>query len=781
MSNMTKTSFSLLMGALVVFGCKSKGEEAGAAAEDRREYSPDMEAPAEAMSEEEELDYDDDELGGTGTKMAEFEGKMGKKESTRATGQFAMKNSPATKSADKKRGRKAFKDGAFGGKGKGGGGSAEQGPAPRAWFPETFLFNPLVVTDDSGDATVEVRVPDRLTAWRVLALAHSRSGAQAGSTATFQGTLAAYVDPVVPSFLRAGDTVKIPIQLVNNSEKNLQTTLKVEVEGGTLQTSDQAVSIPARSSTLRYVTMSAEAAGEIRLMARMGNKDMVVRTIPVSPTGKAVDTTQNGTLASPRQYSLMGAAASGVSKGRARLAVYPGALALLRSELGAAMHRGTMASDAFALLLAGRAPALLKSLGDEADPEVLRKMTIMATQKVMKHARTLDVVSATLIAEAARSHSQNPVLERLGMRAISTIEAGQSPDGTCGGQSGWTLQRLLVTTAGCARAAHDSPNVTIRASGAFERFAKEISDPYTAAAILAAGGAQGDLAETLRKLVLGAIEDRKNGAKVLKVPGNVVRADGRRPSLVEATALAVLALADVQGAPLADLGATILSNYSPRGGWGDGRANLVCMEAAVQLFKDPIPDRVKILLHKDGEVVAEGELERSKVREVLNLSADGLDISGAHEWKVSAEPAVPGLGFSLTLTSWVPWKLSDSSTGAELLIELPSEIKVGQAVVLPIVASVPGGMSFQIEFDLPAGVQVDRASLDALVSASKLRKYKLSDGKMILFANALEAGKRLNASVKLIPTLGGALQSGPATIRVGGVESHLPPKRWSIR
>lgn len=49
------------------------------------------------LEEEEELDDGEEEdSGGTGTKMAEAEGKMGKKESTRATGQFAMKNNDAS-------------------------------------------------------------------------------------------------------------------------------------------------------------------------------------------------------------------------------------------------------------------------------------------------------------------------------------------------------------------------------------------------------------------------------------------------------------------------------------------------------------------------------------------------------------------------------------------------------------------------------------------------------------------------------------------------------------
>lgn len=47
------------------------------------------------QEEEEEDTGEDADSGGTGTKMALDEGKMGKKESTRATGQFAMKNNDA--------------------------------------------------------------------------------------------------------------------------------------------------------------------------------------------------------------------------------------------------------------------------------------------------------------------------------------------------------------------------------------------------------------------------------------------------------------------------------------------------------------------------------------------------------------------------------------------------------------------------------------------------------------------------------------------------------------
>lgn len=754
----TTIRWSLLLGAaLALSSCKS-GDKKEAATNDQRvagSMPHDEPAPAVYAAEAElEEDYGailDDSVVAGGKAMAP-----------------SAVESNAPRKGAKKRAR------------RGGPGNTEQGPAPRAWFPETFLFSPLVVTDEQGTAKVDVRVPDRLTTWRVLGLAHSRNGSQAGATTSFQGTLPAYVDPVVPSFLRVGDKVAVPIQLINNSDEGLQTSLKVEVQGGSLVTKQSALSIDAHSSAIRYVEIEATKAGELRLMARMGDSDQVVRTIKVIPTGQPIQQTHSGTLAAPRQIAVKDSKSTGAGNGLVRLSVFPGALALLRSELDACIHRGGTAEDAFALLLAGQAPELLRSLGDEPDVEALRTLTILSTQKVMRHARVLSEVSATLIASAAAAHPNNPVLERLATRAISTIESSQAPDGTCGGQSGWTLQRLLVSTADCARAAHESPNVTIRARGAFERHAKEIADPYTAAAILAAQGATGELREALRKQVLEAISDTKDGAKILVVPEGVQRADGVSPSVVEATAVAILALQEVPDAPLSDLGATLLANYAPHWGWGDGRANLVAMQAVVQLFKDPIPDHVQITLTKDGEMVAEGTLTRDKVREVLLLRAEGIDLSGSHQWRLSAEPAVPGLGFALTLTSWVPW-VAKKTPGSELAIEVPDTIEVGKAVSLKVQALVPSNSAFEIKLHLPAGAQLDKTSLDSLVSTGALQRYEQVDGLVTMHASPLQPAQRFTGVVRIIPTLRGSIQTGPATLKVRSQTSYLPPVRWRVR
>lgn len=666
------------------------------------------------------------------------------------------------------------------GPGRGGEGEA----ATRSWFPETFLFEPLVVTDAGGKASVSVAVPDRLTSWRVLALAHSRAGAQAGAVTSFLGTLPAYVDPVVPPRLRAGDRVRLPIQMVNTTGDALATNLAVSAVGAALSGGSGAVNIGARGSAVRYATLSVSKPGDIKLSARLGGTDAVVKPIAAIPAGKPIAVDRGGTLAAPRTLKITGPELAAGASDRVRLRVYPGALAIVRSELSAAFGRGGVAADAFALQLAGQAPALLAKLGDEPDPESLRDLSIIGTQRIVRHARTLDVDSATLLAEAALAHPDHPILSGIGQRAVAYLAANQLPDGTCGGADGWTLQRLLVGTADCARAARTAPQVIIRAAGAFERHAAAIKDPYTAASILASGAAPSPkVADKLRAMVKKAVVAEENGAKRIDVPAGVVRPDGVRPSSVEATAMAILGLADDPEAAklLPDLGATLLGSYSPAFGWGDGRANLIALQAMLSLFDEPIEREVKITLARDGEVVAQGELDAARLKDVVTLEASDVGAGGEHAWTVTAEPAIAGLGFSLRVTTWVPWPAMESGRGLEIAAPPPPSLSVGAAAEWPITVAAPAGSPLEVELAPPAGVQIDRASLERLVSSGVLTSFQLDDDHLLVRGAALSPGQTFTAPLRVIPTLAGTLSSGAATVRVEGVEVSAPPARWVIR
>ncbi|MBL0214952.1 MAG: hypothetical protein IPQ07_13835 [Myxococcales bacterium] len=819
---------SLVLLLVLVASCK--GRDKGHQAQKGLELPMSARASDDPPPPEEEEDHrsrDDgnDESGGTGTAMALEEGKMGKKDSDRAEGQYKMKKSMDDAKAEPA----AVADGfGFAGDGPGGGGTGASnlttgsygtigkgsgygvgggkngnraaGPAgasvetaTRAWFPETFLFEPLVVTDANGAATVPVRVPDRLTTWHVLALAHSREGAQGGAVTSFLGTLPTYVDLVVPKFLVVGDEVKLPVQMVNTTDVTATSPLDLEVKNATLSGGGGTKTIPAQGGAVDFATLKAAKAGTIEIKATLGTTDAVIRTIEVRPSGRPETISKTGTLAAPRTFKITGPEGSDPATDRARLLVYPGALSLLRSELGVSTFRESVADDAYALLLAGQATELLQKLGDKADPEAIRTLSILTGQRAIRDGRTLDVDKATLLTAAALAHPGNPVLARLGERAVSYLVQNQRPDGSFAGGAGWTLQRTLVATAEAARAvgaAHITASerqramgVAARAQSYFGRNLEQATDPYTAAAILASGGGTPATVEKLRDRVKAAIKDADDGSKYLELPEKIVRADGSVPTRAEATALAVLALQGDPKAPLADLGGTLLGTYSPDRGWGDGRSNLVCMQAVLALFKDPVPAGVKITLLMDGKPVTEGTLDREALKEVLALEAPVPDgIAGEHEWKIVAEPAVPGLGYALALRGYVPWKKETTQQGLEMtMTPSPVTAEVGKPVEITVAAIAPSNVEVKLTQSLPAGVQPDTATLDALVTEGTLTKFEAADGKLTLFIPPMQPGQTFTAKYKVIATLAGKLRSAASMIEAGGTKFHVQPSEWTVK
>ncbi|MHB8872479.1 MAG: alpha-2-macroglobulin family protein, partial [Myxococcaceae bacterium] len=669
-----------------------------------------------------------------------------------------------------------------------------EGAATRAWFPETFLFEPLVVTDEQGRAIVPVRVPDRLTNWRVLALAHSRSGGQAGAVASFAGTLPTYIDAVTPPFLMAGDEVRLPIQVVNTTEAEVVQALSFEAQNAVLSAAGGMVRVPATGSQVQYLTLKVDKPGKAAVKATLGDTDAVERTFDVLPVGRPVSLSRGGTLAAPRELSLEGAAESIPGSERVRLLVFPGALAVLRAELSAAPNRGGVADDAYSLLLAGRASALIRALGEEPDPAALRTLSVIAAQRAIRYGRSPDVPTATLLAEAALTHPDNPVLSRLGERMAATVASKQRPDGSCQGGEGWTLQRLMVTTADCTRAIRASDKTpaarqraaaaTTRAEGFYERNIERVEDGYTAAAILSSGAVSGALAERLRAKVLEAITTREDGSKVLPVGQGVARADGQVPGEAEATALAVLALEKDPKAPLADLGTSLLGGYSPVYGWGDGQTNLQCMRAVLTLFKDPVPSNVKIVLEMDGKPLSSGAIDPSKLKEVISLEADAPGSAGTHRWGIRAEPPVPGLGFSLTLQAYVPWKKAEASGGLELAITGSTQGKVGEPMPVTLAATAPAGMALKIRQALPAGVQAEAASLEALVQSGAISRFTTEDGAVTIEVPARPIGQPFSAVYRVVPTLAGTLHGSASTIAPIGrldLSYAVPPEVWTIK
>ncbi len=650
------------------------------------------------------------------------------------------------------------------------------GGAPRAWFPESFLWLPLVETNGDGVATVPVTVPDSLTTWRVLALAQSRDGAQAGSEASFLSTLPAYVDVVVPGSLYAGDEVMLPVQVVNTTGDAMSAPLSVSATGASGSAAG-ALSVGAGGSASRAVRVVAGAPGTATITASFGDIDRVQKDVPVRPVGQPVDVVRSGAMAADRELEFPGIERG--QFGELALTLWPGAMAVVREEvrLGGGWdepwirHGADLSRQLYRLALANAAAELDE---DDAPPESIRAMRLRAWQPVARAARAPDIATACLVAEGLRGAEEGSLEATLRERMVDQVAREQAADGTWVTTAS-TIDQVLALTALCARAS-DHPGVRLRAQGAFDRNLPRLDDPWLAAWALASGAiSDTELADRLREVVKKGLVEGEDGNRLLR-PGGAPRPDGWAAGTPEGTALAALALAD-DPALAAELATALLGQHRTEGGWGDGFADLLALRALEASFKGATPPALTVIVEADGVEVARGTLDATQPHRAVTLLAP-LSAS-AHKLRVRAEPGAPGLVFTARHRAYVPWTAPEGAP-VQVSVTPPSGLRAGGAGQVAVRVASPSDTPVDLVVGLPAGVRADESGLEALVASARIQSFTAAEGSITL--RGIEGGG-WEASLPVTAALAGSLHAAPSTALDpgdGDTLYTLPPQTWRI-
>ena len=654
-------------------------------------------------------------------------------------------------------------DGLMGEKGAPGGDG--QPPAPtRAWFPETMLWAPAVLTDDAGAATVDVVVPDSLTSWRVLALGAGQNGAQAGATHSFRSSLPVQVDLRLPEKLRAGDRVRLPIRMINTTTESQSGQLRVEamgLDGG----GGAEVSLAPRSSRVEVVTLTATRPGSGSVTATLEGQDAVLRQVSVVPTGQPMIQSAAGILGTADAVGLTSPAGSDAAK--LKVTLFPGPLGVFKSELGRPA-RADVHGAAYAQLLANRAPDVLTTLGaapDEDTLDALRALRLKSQQKLVGPSMNVDHPTDVALLLLSVQGSDDPIAEGMSSRMRTRLSEAQAGDGTWTLHNGATLQELLAVTAWCA-AALDDPGASVRARGAFERYSQylldaEQPDPYTAALVLRAGVDS----DSLREGLLQIVRDWDG-----EVPVDVKRPDGAAVTELDVMAAAATVLPEDERR---DAVSAVIASYRPGAGFGAPVTGVLALEAITSLDSGAPPDALDIVVQIDGQEVGRQTLRREALGQVVTFSVDA-PTTGEHSYAVVSDGAWPGLAWHLDLTTWSPWEGGVGPKGLELHVE-HDELVVGQATTVTLRASAPKGTPIVIEHRPPAGFVVDRDSVTG-------GQVHVDDETVEVRVSAHEG--LATVTYEAVPTLAGTLHTGVASVypmRAEDLATRQPPEAWVVR
>ncbi len=193
----------------------------------------------------------------------------------------------------------------------------------RQFFPETWLWEPMLRTDTAGRATIELTAPDSITNWKMRAVSTSSAGLglAAGDLTVFQDF---FVEPDLPYALTRGEEVWLPVAVYNYLDRSQEVLLELEPSDGFEVLGSRSATVEVGPNAVKGASFPIRATGigtfPFKLTARGPLKaDALIRPLQVEPEGSSQESVENVALGPGRSHTFDTSFPAGTIAGSERL------------------------------------------------------------------------------------------------------------------------------------------------------------------------------------------------------------------------------------------------------------------------------------------------------------------------------------------------------------------------------------------------------------------------------------------------------------------------------
>jgi CD109 antigen len=159
----------------------------------------------------------------------------------------------------------------------------------RQFFPETWVWEPALLTDTAGRATLELIAPDSITNWKLRATSTSEEGVglAGDDLVVFQDF---FVEPDLPYSVIRGEELWLPVAVYNYLDTPQTVLLEMEASGGLLPLGGAALEVEVGANAVKGARFPVRAVEigtySFKLTARGSRKaDALIRPIRIDPEG----------------------------------------------------------------------------------------------------------------------------------------------------------------------------------------------------------------------------------------------------------------------------------------------------------------------------------------------------------------------------------------------------------------------------------------------------------------------------------------------------------------
>ncbi len=171
---------------------------------------------------------------------------------------------------------------------------------------ETAFYYPALETDAKGNVSIKFTLPESVTTWKFMGLAHDKEMRNALIESEAVARKVVMVQPNLPRFLREGDKATVLTKVFNTSEKKLTGNARMQLidpeNGNVVWQQEQRYTIDGNGTTALsfhveglkegvYInkvvaTAGTNSDGEQSYLPVLSNRELVTNTLPLTLTGK---------------------------------------------------------------------------------------------------------------------------------------------------------------------------------------------------------------------------------------------------------------------------------------------------------------------------------------------------------------------------------------------------------------------------------------------------------------------------------------------------------------
>ncbi len=221
--------------------------------------------------------------------------------------------------------------------------AADRRPNDRSDFTETLYWNAGIRTNPrDGTATVSFDLSDSVTSFRVRADGFGRNGALGASQSMIESVEPFYISAKWPLQATAGDTVELPVVLVNATDEDLGEA-RLQVKSPLSMKAPRQVRLRPHSRVRQILTFKVSNPGihDVQLLAAAGSfADSVHHKLEVKPKGFPVAIHKGGLVGPDKPVAMNLSLPEQVEPGSltALAKVYPSPVANMEDALNALLR-----------------------------------------------------------------------------------------------------------------------------------------------------------------------------------------------------------------------------------------------------------------------------------------------------------------------------------------------------------------------------------------------------------------------------------------------------------